>query len=89
MINQVMELGPHLTSAQEYREMFDRERKHNYKVYRENKKSLDRGEAFVRSLKLAELLKARPRAEPKLLLSNVDFVPPNDAERILGYAIYM
>ena len=62
--------------------MIDEQREHNYNVYMANKESLDRGQSFLRYLKMEGLINAEPKTEAELLLSNMDFVPPNDAERI-------
>ena len=87
--NDVMTPGPHLADADTLQKMIDAQQKHNYNVYMANKESLDRGQSFLRYLKTEGLINAKPKTEAELLLSNMDFVPPNDAERILGHAMYM
>ena len=81
--------GPHLADADTLQKMIDEQREHNYNVYMANKESLDRGQSFLRYLKMEGLINAEPKTEAELLLSNMDFVPPNDAERILGHALFL
>ena len=68
--------------------MINEQREHNHNVYMANKESLDRGQSFLQYLKMEGLINAEPQTEAELLLSNMDFVPPNDAERILAHAMF-
>jgi len=86
---EVMTPGPHLGNADELQRMIDEQRSANYRVYRANVESLNRGQAFIRTLELEGRLDTVPRAQQELVLTNMDFVRPNDAERILGHAIFM
>ena len=81
--------GPHLGNADELQRMIHAQQSENYRVYRANVEALNRGQAFIRNLELEGLIDAMPRAQPELLLSNMDFVQPNDAERILGHAMFL
>ena len=87
--NKVMMSGPHMADPDALQKLINKQREHNDKVWKANKESLDRGEAFLRFLELEKLIDAQPKIKPELLLSNVDFTPPNDAERRLGYALFM
>ena len=81
--------GPHMADPDALQKLINEQREHNDKVWKANKESLDRGEAFLRFLELEKLIDAQPKMKPELLLSNVDFTQPNDAERRLGYALFM
>ena len=86
---EVMTPGPHLGNADELQRMIDEQRSRNYRVYRANVESLNRGQAFIRTLELEGQLDTVPRAQQELVLTNMDFVRPNDAERILGHALHL
>ena len=94
-----MTSGPHLADADTLQKMIDEQREHNHNVYMANKESLDRGQTFLQHLKMEglinaepqteeELIDAEPQTQAELLLSNMDFVPPNQAERMLAYAMW-